>query len=126
MAYALDNCGPENGKQNTLFNLILYWSYNKGISFFCTLLFIRQETHVNLPHIFNISGCGAKTCILIRDDQANQGNVNDPNVDDWLLITGAYRNPILINNNVPSNKYVMGSYFCGAGIGRDNRDQGKQ
>ena len=73
-----------------------------------------------------ISGCGAKTCILMRDDQANQGNVNDPNVDDWLLIgAGSYRNPILVNNNVPSSKYVMGSYFCGAGVGRDNRVQGE-
>ena len=71
-------------------------------------------------------GCGAKACILIRDDQANQGNVNDPDVNDWLLINGAYKNPILLNNNVPSNKYVMGSYFCGAGIGRDDRALGKE
>jgi len=62
---------------------------------------------------------------LIRDDQANQGNVNDPDVDDWLLINGAYKNPTLLNNNIPSNKYVMGSYFCGSGIGRDNRALGK-
>jgi len=71
------------------------------------------------------NGCGAKTCILIRDElAANQGNVGDPDVNDWLLINGAYRNPILLNNNIPSNKYVMGSYFCGAGVGRDDRAQG--
>ena len=78
-----------------------------------------------MSSVFLNLGCGAKTCILIRDDQANQGNVNDPDVDDWLLINGAYKNPTLLNNNIPSNKYVMGSYFCGSGIGRDNRALGK-
>ena len=78
-----------------------------------------------MSSVFFDVGCGAKTCILIRDDQANQGNVNDPDVDDWLLINGAYKNPTLLNNNIPSNKYVMGSYFCGSGIGRDNRALGK-
>ena len=55
-----------------------------------------------MSSVFFDVGCGAKTCILIRDDQANQGNVNDPDVDDWLLINGAYKNPTLLNNNIPS------------------------
>ena len=90
----------------------------RPIAFFLTIF--------NYSHSYRNTGCGAKACILIRDDQANQGNVNDPDVNDWLLINGAYKNPILVNNNIPSNKYVLGSYFCGSGIGRDDRAQGQK
>ena len=117
MDYALDNCGPENGKKNPRINV--YYKYN------VTFIHYLQKNFTKCPLFFLNLGCGAKTCILIRDDQANQGNVNDPDVDDWLLINGAYKNPTLLNNNIPSNKYVMGSYFCGSGIGRDNRALGK-
>ena len=66
---------------------------------------------------------GWRTCIFIRDTEfgTNIGNVVEPEVSDYLLIMGAYKNPVLVNNNLPSSKYVMGSYFCGAGVGRDNR-----
>ena len=45
------------------------------------------------------------------------------NLEDYLIISGMYRKqPAQVNDN--TEKYVLSSYYCGAGIGRDRDTSG--
>ncbi len=45
---------------------------------------------------------------------------NDPTFEDYLQVTGAFlRFP---TNAQDSDEYLLGSYFCGLGLGRDDDD----
>ena len=42
-------------------------------------------------------------------------------IEDYLIIAGMYRKKDANNNN-NQELYVLSSYYCGAGIGRDSND----
>ena len=42
-------------------------------------------------------------------------------IEDYLIIAGMYRKKD-VNNNNNLELYVLSSYYCGAGLGRDSND----
>ena len=43
-------------------------------------------------------------------------------IEDYLIIAGMYRKKVTNPQNTNPEQYVLSSYYCGAGIGRDSND----
>ena len=59
----------------------------------------------------SILGCGVDECNKFDDNNANK------NFNDYLFIGASYRKQDAQNAN--GERYILASYFCGSGLGRD-------
>lgn len=62
------------------------------------------------------SGCGVKECAQFSKAASTT------TFSDYLLISGAYRKQ-QANTGNSGEAYVLSSYYCGTGLGRDNQGQ---